>query len=158
MGRDKCSKLGAIEGVKESPPPLPQFVPRIQPICHTFFWLPLCLWFRATLICGNNFPTSCNTKRSIHYSASSLYLFRVSATPIIRSTQNCNYRLRYWSYFLCSYLPPTWTSLTTLGGGSCTKHVEWACRIINRLICVASRWTVINIVFDHIPPFIAVLP
>jgi len=25
------------------------------------------------------------------------------------------------------------------------EHVEWACRIINRLHCVASRWTVINI-------------
>jgi len=37
-----------------------------------------------------------------YYSASSLYMFRVSTTPIIRSTQNCNYSLRYWSYFLCS--------------------------------------------------------
>ena len=26
-----------------------------------------------------------------------------------------------------------------------TKHVEWTCRIINRLLCVASRWTIINI-------------
>ena len=25
------------------------------------------------------------------------------------------------------------------------KHVEWTCRIINRLLCVASRWTIINI-------------
>ena len=25
------------------------------------------------------------------------------------------------------------------------KHVEWTCRIINRMLCVASRWTVINI-------------
>ena len=40
----------------------------------------------------------------------SLWMFRVSITPIIRSTQNCNYSLRYWSYFLCSYLPPTWPS------------------------------------------------
>ena len=24
------------------------------------------------------------------------------------------------------------------------KHVEWTCRIINRLLCVASRWTVIS--------------
>jgi len=24
------------------------------------------------------------------------------------------------------------------------KHVEWTCRIQNRLICVASRWTIIN--------------
>ena len=33
--------------------------------------------------------------------ASSLYMFQASTTPIIRSTQNCNYSLRYWSYFLC---------------------------------------------------------
>ena len=25
------------------------------------------------------------------------------------------------------------------------KHVEWTCRIINRLLCVACRWTIINI-------------
>ena len=80
----------------------------------------LCLWFRASLIYISNCPTRCNTKQSVYYSASSLYMFRVSTTPIIRSTQNCNYSLRYWSYFLCSYLPPTWPSLATLEGGSCT--------------------------------------
>jgi len=54
----------------------------------------LCLWFRASLIYINNCPTRCNTKQYIYYSASSLYMFRVSATPIIRSTQKCNYRLQ----------------------------------------------------------------
>jgi len=29
------------------------------------------------------------------------------------------------------------------------KHVEWTCRIINRLLCVASRWTIINIIEYH---------
>jgi len=52
----------------------------------------------------NNCPTRWNTKQSVYYSASLLYTFRVSTTPIIRSTQNCNYSLRYWSYILCSYL------------------------------------------------------
>ena len=47
----------------------------------------------------NNCPTRCNTKRSIYYCASSLYMFRVSTTPIIRSTQNCHYSLRCWSCF-----------------------------------------------------------
>ena len=61
-------------------------------------WI-LCLWFRASLIYTNNCPTRCNTKQSIYYSASSLYMFRVSTTPIVRSTQNCNYSHRYWSYF-----------------------------------------------------------
>jgi len=60
------------------------------------------------LIYINNCPTRCNRRQSIYYSASSLYMFRVSNTPIIRSTQNCNYSLRDWSYLLCSYLPPTW--------------------------------------------------
>ena len=30
------------------------------------------------------------------------------------------------------------------GCGWHPKHVEWTCRIINRLLCVASHWTVIN--------------
>ena len=70
----------------------------------------------------NNCPMRCNTKQSIYYSAGSLYMFRVSTTPIIRSTQNCNYSLRYWLYFLWSHLPPTWPSLVTEGGG-CTKNM-----------------------------------
>jgi len=86
---------------------------------HTSFNI-LCLSFRASLIYINNCPTRCNTKHSIYYSGSSLYMLRVSTTPIIRSTQNCNYSLRYWSYFLCGYLHPTWRSLATLEGGSCT--------------------------------------
>ena len=47
----------------------------------------LCLWFRASLTFINNCPTRRNTKQSIYSSASSLYMFRVSTTPIIRSTQ-----------------------------------------------------------------------
>jgi len=85
------------------------------------------------------------------------------------STQNCNYSLRYWSYFLCNYLPPTWPLWKELAAQKiwpvpeavvtvlCTrddacgwhpKHVEWTCRIINRLLCVASCWTVINVAED----------
>jgi hypothetical protein len=43
----------------------------------------------------NNCSTRCNTKQSIYYSASSLYMFLVSTTPMISSTQNCNYSLWY---------------------------------------------------------------
>jgi len=117
--------------------------------------------------------TKCTVQRrnsySIYYSASSLYMFRVSTTPIVRSTVNCNYSLRYWSYFLCSYLPPKWLNLATVEGGNCTvpepvvtvlctpddgftsqpKHVQWTCRIINRLFCIASRWTIINLKWLH---------
>jgi len=61
-------------------------------------------------------------------------------------------------------LPFNLAKLATLDVGSCTvpeavvtglcnpddgcgwppKHVEWTCRIINRLLCVASRWTIID--------------
>ena len=77
----------------------------------------LCLCFRASLIYINNCPTKCNTKQSIYYSASSLCMFRVSTTPIIRSTQNCNYSLRYWSYFCAA------TSLQR-GQASCTVNLQ----------------------------------
>jgi len=48
----------------------------------------------------NNCPTRCNTKQSVYYSASSLYMFRVSTTPIMRRA-----------------------SLATLEGGICTKNM-----------------------------------
>ena len=83
-------------------------------------YITIVLVCQKQIHCINNCPTRCNTKQSIHYSASSLYMFRVSTTPIIRSTQNCNCSLRYWSYFLCIYFPPTWPSLATLKGGNCT--------------------------------------
>ena len=79
--------------------------------------------------------------------------------------KNCNYSLGYWSYFVCSYLPSKWPSLATLEGGiwpvpeavvtvlcapddGCgwhPKYVEWICRTINRLLSVASGWTIIII-------------
>jgi len=59
--------------------------------------------------------TRCNTKQSIYYSASSLYTFRVSTTPVIRSTQNCNYIIRYWSYFCtATFLQRGQASLATM--------------------------------------------
>ena len=65
----------------------------------------LCLWFRTSLIYINTCPTRCNTKQSIYYSTSSLYMFWVSTTLIIRSTQDCNYSLRHWSYFCAATSP-----------------------------------------------------
>ena len=66
----------------------------------------LYLCYRASLICINNCPTRCNTKQSIYYSASSLYMFRVSAIPIIRSTP-----------------PFKMANVATLKGGSRTKNM-----------------------------------
>jgi len=55
--------------------------------------------FFAHIIHHNRFSVQLSSSSEtyvmyIYYSASSLYTFRVS-TPIIRSTQNCNYILRY---------------------------------------------------------------
>jgi len=86
--------------------------------------------------------------KSVYFSASSLYMSRVSTTPIIRSTQNCNYSLRDCA---ATSLQSGQASLDTLEGGSCTvpeaivtvlctpddgcgwhpKYVEWTCRIID---------------------------
>jgi len=46
-------------------------------------------------------------------------MLRVSNIPIIRSTQNCNYSLRYWSYFFVQLPPFNVAKLATLKGGSC---------------------------------------
>jgi len=63
----------------------------------------------ADKIC-NNCPTRCNTKQS----ASSIHMFQVSTTSIISSTQNCNYSLRYSSYFCAA---------TSLQRGQATKPI-----------------------------------
>jgi len=60
------------------------------------------------------------TKQSIYYSASSLYMFRVSTTSIISSTQNCNYSLRYCA---ATSLQRGQVNLATLAGGSWTKNM-----------------------------------
>ena len=87
-------------------------------------------------------------------------MFRVSTTPIIRITQNCNHSLRYCAATSLQLgqvggrqLHKTWPvpeaviavlSTHDDGCGWHQKRVEWNCRIINRQLCVASRWTVIN--------------
>ena len=76
------------------------------------------LLFRESLIYIDNCPTSCNTKQSIYYSSSSLYMFRVSTIPIIRRTRNCNYSLRYCA---ATFLQRGQANLATSEGGSCTK-------------------------------------
>jgi len=83
--------------------------------CIHVHWEATVSWIQPNILLNiNDCPTRCNTKQPICYFASSLYMFRVSTTPNVRSAQNCNYSLRY-----CSYLPPTWPA--TLEGGSCTK-------------------------------------
>jgi len=86
-------------------------------LLYCFIFLYIIVLYCYIFLYIINCPTRRNKKQSIYYSASSLYMFRVSTTPIIRSTKNCNYSLRYWSYILCSYLPPKWPSLVTLEGG-----------------------------------------
>ena len=70
-------------------------------------------------------------------------MFRVSTKPIIISKQNCNYSLRYWSYFLCSYLPLTWPSLH-VSGVSHTHHQEYTKLLLQLPVLV--------IIFVQLPP------
>ena len=56
--------------------------------------------------------------KTVYYSASSLCMFRMSTTPVIRCTQNCNYSPRYWSYFCAaSSLQLGQASLAKFEGG-----------------------------------------
>jgi len=114
----------------------------------------LCLWFRASLIYVNNCPTRCNTKQSVYCSASSLYMFRVSTTPIIRSTQNCNYSLRYWSYFLCSYFPPTWPKFRVLTTPiiRSTQNCNYSLRYWSYFLCGLPPSNVAKLAWPRIRP------
>jgi len=93
-------------------------------------------------------------KQSIYYSASSFYMYRVSTTPIIRSGQ----AWPRWREVAAQKIWPVpeavVTVLCTPDDGCCwhPKHVNWACRIIIRLLCVASRWTIINIYHCRLLP------
>jgi len=58
--------------------------------------------------------------KAVYYSASSLYMFWVLTTPIISSTQKCNYSLQYCA---ATSLQRGQASLATLEGGSCKKNL-----------------------------------
>jgi len=64
------------------------------------------------------------------------YVTKLAWPSFIRSTQICNYSLRYWLYFLCSYLPPTWPSSSgvykTLTTASGTGHNFCAATFLQR--------------------------
>jgi hypothetical protein len=77
----------------------------------------------------NNCPTRCNTNQSIYYAAS----------PNLATLQGGS----------CTNIWPLPEAVITVlcthdGCGWHPKHVQWTCRIINRLLCVASRWIIIK--------------
>jgi len=51
-------------------------------------------------------------------------MFRVSSTPITRITQNCNYSLRYWSYFFYVFCAATFPQLGHVGGRQLHKKYD----------------------------------
>ena len=147
--------------------------PRVLNFRIRWRWaLQLAVYFYIYLYI-NNCPTRCNTKQSTYYSASSFYMFRVSTTPIIKSTPgvqktattaSCTGHIfcaatflqrgqawPRWREVAAQKIWPVPEAVVTVlctpddGCGWHTKHVEWTSRIINRLLCVASRWTIINI-------------
>ena len=70
-------------------------------------------------------------------------MFRVSTTPIIMSTQNFKYSLRYWSYFV--HLPPSnvaklaWPRWVHVG---CTKYDQY--RRLYLKFCVLMMMGVVD--------------
>ena len=104
--------------------------------------------------------------KAVYYSASSLYMFRVSTTPSSGVHKTVTTASGAGHIFCAGTslqrgqaslvdAQKIWpvpeivvTVLCTLddGRGWHPKHVEWTRRIINRLLCAASRWTVTNTV------------
>jgi len=88
----------------------------------------LVIFFCAATSLQRGQAPSSGVHKTVTTASSTGHIFLCSYLPptwpssIIRSTQNCNYSLQYWSIFLCSYLPPTWpsSSLATLEGSSCS--------------------------------------
>ena len=105
--------------------------------CEHFGVLKMCTFTWCTLNMVqdlfNNCPTRRNTKQSIYYSASSLYMFRVSTTPIISSKQNCNYSLQYCAAASLQHGQswPRWSeaaaqkNMTNTGGCSYSFVYSW---------------------------------
>jgi len=58
------------------------------------------MWIKKT--------TRCNSVQIFIYCKITLHVSGVT-TPIIRSIKNCNRSLRYGSYYLYRYSPPTWS-------------------------------------------------
>ena len=90
----------------------------------------LCSWFRSSLIYINNCPNKMQHK--------AVYLLFCKFTLHVSGVNH----KKIW--------PVPEAVVTVLctpddGCGWRPKHVEWTCRIISRLLCVASCWTNINI-------------
>ena len=76
-------------------------------------------------------------------------------TKSMTSTGGCSYSFVYsWPRWREVAAQKIWSVPEAVVTVLCTpddgcgwhpKHVEWTCRIINRLLCVASRWTIISI-------------
>ena len=108
----------------------------------------LYLWFRASLVYINNCPTRCNTKQSIYNSAIPLRVPGVNHATCIQRGQAWPRWMQVAAQKIWQVPEAVVTVLCTHDGcGWHPKHVEWTCRVINRLLCVASRWIVINICF-----------
>jgi hypothetical protein len=107
----------------------------------------LCLLFRTSLIYINNCPTRCNTK--------SVYLLFCKFTLHVSGVNHTHTHTHthtssgvHKTVTAASGTVHIFCAITSHQRGQAWprwREVEWTCRIINRLLCVASRWTIINI-------------
>ena len=131
---------------------------------HNYMFL-LCLWFRASLIYINNCPTRCNTKQSIileihstcfgcrPHPSSGVHktVTTASGTVQLPHSNVAKLPMPRWREGAAQKIWPVPEAVDTVlctpddGSGWHPKHVKWTCRIINRLLCVASLWAIINI-------------
>ena len=89
-----------------------------------------------TIVYINNCPTRCNKPVYLLFCKFTLHVSGVNHTHHQELQKKIWPVLEAVVTVLCSHDD---------GCGWHPKHVEWTCRIINRLLCVSSRWTIINI-------------
>ena len=122
-------------------------------VANVFAPLPLCVFFNPCRI------------REWPFSPLLMWIFQHYSVKRTRLEVSC-----HAGFFFFQLLPSNVAKLATLEGSSCIapedvvtvlctaddgcgwhpKHIEWTCRIINRLLCVASHWTIINIFWPQL--------
>jgi len=127
-------------------------------------WRFSCLRFCAAPIYIDNCPMRCNTKQSIilqvhctcfrcqPHPSSGVHKTVTTASGTVQLPPSNVAKLTWprWRVVAAQKLWPVPEAVVTVlctpddGCGWHPKHVQWICRIINRLLCVASRWTAIN--------------
>jgi len=118
------------------------------------YYFYFCLWFRASLIYINNCPADATQSSlfiilQVHSTCSGCQQHQSSG--VHKTVTTAKLAWPCWREVAAQKIWPVLEAVVTVlcthddGRDWHPKHIEWTCRIINRLLYVVSRWTIINI-------------